>query len=502
MKGIDTLMAAVFIILISVAGIAIVLETSQPSVGRLEEISLMKESKNILTKIDDAVKDVAQQGEGSTRVLTFSVGGGEYFIDAEKEALIFFMTSRSQIIGVGISTTEGNINMFGEPNRVLLNISYSKINVTEGGRFGKGYRNLFIRNNGYDFANQKQIISISLVPVLPPTALAVQFNQDDSPYIVSGTNVGGIPLDLNNLGEGSTYDVEEEGFGVGGEKTDTLDEYGTFNTSTQLNGWNENEVDIDGDLMDNSPDTSVYRIGGGSLIGLTFVGRNKDWSGEYVYRNTTLINSGLTVQLNLSWRKSYSSITPTRYDMYVRIMHPNGTVFTVWSDSSATWNTWKDVFQDVSSYFDASGEYEIRLECDLRNGNDKNAQTMCWFDEVFLEVSTPFTYRIEILHNSTPISYSGTLYSINATLNFTTNVFDTYSLQIYDWQNSQWKSTGCGSGDVQPDIPTQLWCNENIDPLNYNSSDNIVRIRIKSTTDSDQGILKEDYVQYYVNYIP
>jgi hypothetical protein len=36
--------------------------------------------------------------------------------------------------------------------------------------------------------------------------------------------------------------------------------------------------------------------------------------------------------------------------------------------------------------------------------------------------------------------------------------------------------------------------------MNYNSSERTVRIRINSTADTDPGLLKEDYIQYYVGY--
>jgi len=108
-------------------------------------------------------------------------------------------------------------------------------------------------------------------------------------------------------------------------------------------------------------------------------------------------------------------------------------------------------------------------------------------------------YRVEIWHNSSQIA-DGTILSINATINFTTNETDDYSLQIYDFENSQWISTNCDSGSVLADTPTKWWCNKTSSPMNYNSSDRIVRIRINSTVDTNIGLLKEDYIQYYVGY--
>ena len=106
-------------------------------------------------------------------------------------------------------------------------------------------------------------------------------------------------------------------------------------------------------------------------------------------------------------------------------------------------------------------------------------------------------YKLEVWHNSSQI-YDGNINFINATINFTTNISDYYSLQIYDWTNSEWEN--CQSGTVSPLVLTQWWCNITSNPMNYNSSNRKVRIRINSTVDSDVGLLKEDYVQYYVGY--
>ena len=61
------------------------------------------------------------------------------------------------------------------------------------------------------------------------------------------------------------------------------------------------------------------------------------------------------------------------------------------------------------------------------------------------------TYRSEVWHNSSTISYSGNLDSVNVTINFTATQTDVYSLQIYDWYSSSWDSVDCDSGTVLAD---------------------------------------------------
>ena len=244
MKGVEPLIAAVLIILISVVGAVIVLQYTQPSVDRLKEISLFEESKKILTQIDNAVRTVNEEGEGSTRVLQLSVSGGNYLIDTNNDTVVFSMNSMSQVVGIGISKSEGNVNMFGESNKVLLNISYTSINVTGGGSFSNGYHVLIIRNEGYDYTNNKQIISITPVtPLLPSTS--VQYNQIQT-LVLMGTNTTS-PDALNDLG--NNYYIITEASESGGQ-------HNYFQESTaNITGFNTTEA-----YYANSLDNQNYNV--------------------------------------------------------------------------------------------------------------------------------------------------------------------------------------------------------------------------------------------------
>lgn len=161
MKGIEPIIAAVLVIMISIVGIVIVLETSQPSVDRMGEIAILNEAKDVMKQIDNAVNSVSQEDEGSTRILDIAVSGGDYLIDAGNEAIVFSMDSRAQIVGIGVSNAEGPFVVKGEKNKVLIELSYPNVDINTEERFGRGYHNLIISNVGYDFAEEKQKINIS-----------------------------------------------------------------------------------------------------------------------------------------------------------------------------------------------------------------------------------------------------------------------------------------------------------------------------------------------------
>ncbi len=162
MKGVSVIIASAIIIVISISIIFLVLQLGSPATQRTKEILLMQEGKNTLISIDNTIRSVSEEGQGSTRILKISVTDGYYSIDADEEAVIFSMDSFSQIIEIGISKIEDGINMRGEPGKIYLNLTYNNFNITNGGEFGKGLYTLIIRNEGYDEISQKQIVNISV----------------------------------------------------------------------------------------------------------------------------------------------------------------------------------------------------------------------------------------------------------------------------------------------------------------------------------------------------
>lgn len=140
-------------------------------------------------------------------------------------------------------------------------------------------------------------------------------------------------------------------------------------------------------------DSNGYPSGtGGSVSFATPVGRNS--SGDaYIYQSTTgTILATDTVTLNFQWKKNYALVTPSTQILYVDIIKTSAPAWSnevrIWSDAAASnANTWNPVNQDVSSFFTEDGTYEIRFGADLGNGNDKNAQTLGWFDEISLDAA-------------------------------------------------------------------------------------------------------------------
>jgi hypothetical protein len=736
-KGVDALIASVLILIISITAIFLALQLGGQSTQRTKEVLLMQEGKNTLSSIDNAIKNVLTEGEGSVRVLRFSISGGNYKIDNATNSVTFSMDSKSQIIAEGVSKIEDGINFTGETGTVYLNLSYDIIKIIGAEEFGRGYHTLTIRNNGYNSTTQEQMIYISSVPLAPPTVLTFtdQYNQTQTLNITgknttspinlndfgintynitesleSGgqhnysqnntTNITGInttSADYTNSLDGANYNVTSS-FGqtvgtfinnynqsqtivvVGANSTspsnlnmvdgqtynvaeaivtsETIALYNwtspnqqvgtqrftntTSPTSNTYNtGWvngtatyvvagsawtnptnvytanniyaqqNANRVNVLGLNITNSipsgatilgigiatranassasgtnqiyfevsndtgttwsktstttgdmGTTNTYRYYGSTsnLWGLTWNGVNgannlrisangSDSSTSYYVRldwlaaNVTYGNYTPVKEQNSSWTSPYSGIDGSNCQNVDKV----GAIITISSYNPSASNTTYDNNNrpDIEVGFYNGATYVNGTYCNINKtmGNNLLNTTVwncmvnitnsdilnawkystnrsviirgIWLDAysstIYDEVNvtgiygyvdgwnnTPATYRSEVEHNATGISWSGTLNSINVSLNFSTNVSSTFNFTIYNFNLGSWNYTVCQSGTASAGNWYNWWCNITSNPTYYNSSDGKIRIRLNETGHSGLAVIREDYVQYYV----
>lgn len=319
----------------------------------------------------------------------------------------------------------------------------------------------------------------------------IQYNQTGQPYIAYGGSTSGDFNDLNVLGESLTYNIPE-----------TQD--GNINTTLlydNFENWATASDCSPGTLPTGSwsicSDTADSFIRGTTTAGEYNNGTKAltlyDWDTDNFPTTEALIWCGDTS----SYTKLYLIFWWRRIALdggeYGRIdANKTGTAFTnIFDTGNGADTNYAERQIDISNYISTYSCIGLHA---LMNAVAEKFLV----DDLRIIGERPL-YRVEGWHNSSQIA-DGNILSINATINFTTNESDSYSLQIYDFANSQWTSIDCDSGNVLADIPTKWWCNKTSSPMNYNSSDRAIRIRINSTADTTLGLLKEDYIQYYIGY--
>ena len=160
MKGIHPLLAAMLLVVITLAAISIVFDVGSPLIGRSKEILVFEEAKNNLISMDNSINSVSYQGEGAARLLKITVTDGEYTVDADSDEISFIMKSPNQVYGVGVSNITDNINITGLTGEIMMTISFDKVDILSGGIFGSGDWTVGMSNAGYDPISDKQEIDV------------------------------------------------------------------------------------------------------------------------------------------------------------------------------------------------------------------------------------------------------------------------------------------------------------------------------------------------------
>ncbi|QQG40297.1 MAG: hypothetical protein HYS81_02715 [Candidatus Aenigmatarchaeota archaeon] len=109
MKGLSPVIAAVFVLAISLAAIVIVLKVGIPSFTEAREFATLTEAKGVLLAIDSAIREVASEGEGSTRRLQLRITDGTYVIDNKSQEVRFELQTESEIVAPCVGVREGPI---------------------------------------------------------------------------------------------------------------------------------------------------------------------------------------------------------------------------------------------------------------------------------------------------------------------------------------------------------------------------------------------------------
>lgn len=329
-----------------------------------------------------------------------------------------------------------------------------------------------------------------------------QFNQTSSINITGNASTivqSEIDAALNVNSDGLTWDVTKA----------EVDFYPILNQNftSDASGWIYGEENDGNNMASGDWDPDSGRLDPGSY-NFTIA----DTSTTAIAQVDQYINYSFNVDALPAAATAYASFRLTCDDdqlVYAKLnlIRPTGDVQNLWT--SSTYQTtssldtgWINVSVDVLSNFTTGGigAYQLSLMIHTETDDAGNAaqKTTCYhyLDDAGIQL---IFYQVEVEHNTT-ISYPGDLREINVMINFSSTTDDAYGMKIYDFAKLKWDITPCQNQSVIANNYYILWCNITTNPTNYISSEGIVRVRLNSTADNDQGTLKEEYVQFYVGY--
>ncbi len=111
MKKGDVWISAVLYITLGIIAITLILGAVMPLVSKIKEKNVVLQTKDILIKLDENIRTVAQEGPGSQRRLTLFMDKGELFFntDSDNTYIHWSMETDSLLMEPDIVIKEGNI---------------------------------------------------------------------------------------------------------------------------------------------------------------------------------------------------------------------------------------------------------------------------------------------------------------------------------------------------------------------------------------------------------
>jgi len=112
-KGFSAIVTAVIITLITTVSVSLVVLVGRPVIERAYDSSAINEALNNMRSFDDVIREVASEGVGSLRHMTLKISHGVYRVNNETGSLEFEYEVKSDLIGPGTYSKQGNIMIMG-----------------------------------------------------------------------------------------------------------------------------------------------------------------------------------------------------------------------------------------------------------------------------------------------------------------------------------------------------------------------------------------------------
>lgn len=158
MKGLAPVIAAVLYIGIALGGITIVVTTGLPALQEMKDVSSIEQAQDAFSKLNSYVKEVASEGEGSTRVISpFKIQGGD--LKLEKSSITWNIETNKGILDPRTRIKDGNVILSSEAD---TSVSKTRINGQDYYIMENSILKVWLKNIGSK-DNQKSINTTNLI---------------------------------------------------------------------------------------------------------------------------------------------------------------------------------------------------------------------------------------------------------------------------------------------------------------------------------------------------
>ncbi len=144
-KGLSPFISLILVVMISIAGIVLVLRIGRPLLEKTEDFSMFSEAKDMMNQINSAIKEVSYEGNGSSRKLGAKISGGEYRVSSSENSIIYELESKYELFPSGMWKKDGDLVIY----------TGADVKAYEADVIGDGQTELVLENSRILFAINK-----------------------------------------------------------------------------------------------------------------------------------------------------------------------------------------------------------------------------------------------------------------------------------------------------------------------------------------------------------
>lgn len=111
MKGASEIITAVMLLGVTVVSSGVVLEVTGPAIDNIQDDSAVDRSVSFLNFADERVREVASEGEGSTRTVQLDLDRGEFEVNSSEDTFGYSLQTGSASISPQSQTTIGSVQL-------------------------------------------------------------------------------------------------------------------------------------------------------------------------------------------------------------------------------------------------------------------------------------------------------------------------------------------------------------------------------------------------------
>lgn len=156
-KAISPFISAALIILISITAIFFTLTVLNPVVDKSKDSAVINEALQNLQLIDNNIREVASESEGSKRTISLKVTEGTYKVDQNINYMNFTYNIKSDL---NLTGQRDNIHITRSGNDLNLFIHYTNLQLQSSDHFTKGENSVVILHNGTNPTTNYPIIYV------------------------------------------------------------------------------------------------------------------------------------------------------------------------------------------------------------------------------------------------------------------------------------------------------------------------------------------------------